>query len=140
MDASMVYQHLSRLGFSLRADDSRLTVEPASRLDDETRALIRAHKAGLLEFARNPFADIPTADDERRYDAQVLRGEAVAADYSEDDVGELHRLARRWHELAWPCPKASEDTFAVLRRISPANVIHELRQFREMVGRLEGAR
>ena len=50
---------LAEAGLTLRADGNRLIVAPASRLTDPLRALIRRHKAELLETARGALAGNP---------------------------------------------------------------------------------
>jgi hypothetical protein len=39
-------------GFTLRVENGRLGVQPAARLTDEDREIIRAHKAGLVDHLR----------------------------------------------------------------------------------------
>lgn len=51
-------------GFKLWADGDRLLVAPKERITDETRALIREHKAELLA-ALDPIPD-PTAEPRRQ--------------------------------------------------------------------------
>lgn len=48
--ADHILSELRADGLTLTAVDGRLVVEPAVRITDEHRALIRAHKAGLLEL------------------------------------------------------------------------------------------
>lgn len=60
---------LADAGLRLRAEGSRLIVAPAERLTDPLRALIRQHKAALLESARevraagNPLLTAQQASD-----------------------------------------------------------------------------
>lgn len=57
---------LADAGLHLRADGTRLIVAPAERLTDPLRALIRQHKAELLESARavrgNPLMTVAQAE------------------------------------------------------------------------------
>ncbi len=48
MPASALLTDLTRAGFTIQADGGRLVVGPASKLTDETRQVIRLHKAELL--------------------------------------------------------------------------------------------
>ena len=49
---------LTDMGLTLEADGERLIVQPASKLTDDTRALIRDHKAELIaEIERNRRRD-----------------------------------------------------------------------------------
>jgi hypothetical protein len=69
MGAPDVLAHLSALGVRLSRDGDFLIAEPRSALTDEARAMIRAHKAKLLEALRQ------TADGDA---AQVRKARALA--------------------------------------------------------------
>ena len=63
-----------------------------------------------------------------------------AVDYSPADLAEVRRLARRWHELAWPDLSATGETLRRLRCIAPAAVLAELAAFRDLVAMAGGER
>jgi hypothetical protein len=72
MTAQALIDNLTRRGIRLIAEPPRLTVEPASKLTDDDRALIRAHKVELLSHL---VARVAQCDAERREAArQASRG------------------------------------------------------------------
>lgn len=50
MDAAAIFQRLYAAGVRLELQGDRLSASPAARLNDELRALIRAHKPELVAY------------------------------------------------------------------------------------------
>ena len=61
MDAQALLRDLRAAGLDCRAEDDRLIVKPASRIDPPLRAVIRAHKAVLLQHLRQEPANEATS-------------------------------------------------------------------------------
>jgi hypothetical protein len=61
MGARDLLAELADLGVTVTVDGNRLVIRPASRLTDELRASLRAHKAELLTAATAPRDDTMTA-------------------------------------------------------------------------------
>lgn len=60
MDAVNLLRDLTNQDFDLTIEDEHLIVSPASRLTDDLRALIRAHKSALIRLLSDPDdQDIP---------------------------------------------------------------------------------
>lgn len=59
--AARILSELQAAGLTLTAVDGRLIVEPAGRITDEHRALIRAHKSELLESLKTLDSTEPAA-------------------------------------------------------------------------------
>lgn len=127
MDGQTLLSDLRAAGLTCRADDGRLIVSPANRIDANLRAIISANKAVLLDHLRQLPADREPGDDRirctdcRRFTPPGCTAcrNALFSFRSRDhepDPGRLHRCflyapmaedpdqrlgAARWPDLGW---------------------------------------
>jgi len=53
MDAHLIYETLTRRGFSLELEGDRLAVSPAAALSDVDRSTIRENKTAIIEYLKS---------------------------------------------------------------------------------------
>lgn len=90
MDARTLHRHLESSGLRLSVVAGGIRVEPASRLTTETRQLIRANRAALIEAIRQTERLLALVD-------------RVAVHYkaTDEELAEIRRIALEDPDRAW---------------------------------------
>jgi TubC N-terminal docking domain len=119
MNVIGIVQTLARRGIELTPDGDGIIVEPASRLTDDDRRVIRAHKPELLAYLRSrEVARFCEAD---RIDAGVA-GEIARIEDAALGLGWSYE--RLWNSHFWPHSTAHARGLAAV--LQPGDTIVEV--------------
>jgi hypothetical protein len=108
MGAPEVLHRLQAEGYRLAADAGKLIVTPASKLTDETRGLIRAHRDGLLSIIGSDATPRPQDGSGRAANDDAAPSPCPAS----IEAARLARMARQ----GWPEDKALATAERLARR------------------------
>ena len=124
MGARDVLARLSDLGLHLTLEGSAIRAAPKSALTDETRSLIRAHKAELIDVLSIGYSSEPSPDpaaEKRRLEVLDMLAQdpttryAIATDTQADAEAALLTLAIRGRAVCeLRIPRAKYDPFLLL--------------------------
>jgi hypothetical protein len=101
-----VLDRLQQAGVSLRAEGDKIVAHPKSAVTDDLRALMRAHKAGLLEAIRDGMT------------------------YTTADLAEISKLLREICEIEGRSDGELAELLDEAWRMAPVNVLKALAALR----------